>query len=351
LCSVAALCWATSLLSVQGCGNSGGGTAGAGGDGTATSQAGEAGDGTSSGDAGDAATTGGSGCFTDRAQASRIALVGTSACAIDSTGSVQCWGAGDTGTGPAPMPPTETFLQVSAQLGVYAAVTTAHEPLFWGGPQPSAATPLGMFDQATVVQHSIACAITTCGAIECWPSGAESGLSMPPSGSFRQITGGGTHACAIDSLDALHCWGEDSFGQADPPGGTFVFVSSGLEHSCAIASDGHVECWGAGSKLPNDTTDNFGQAIPPTGTFKYLAAGYYHTCGILTDGTVQCWGAGKTASNCTTLNECGQSIPPTGTFQQIAGGFTNTCGITTNGTLACWGSNTGGRSTPPADFK
>jgi len=96
---------------------------------------------------------------------------------------------------------------------------------------------------------------------------------------------------------------------------------------------------------------NNSQAIPPAGAFKYLGAGALHTCGIKNDDTVACWGLGTTAGDCQGQGECGQAMPPADKFQQIAGGDTNTCGIKLDGSLACWGSNTGGRSTPPADFK
>ncbi|HEY1537477.1 MAG TPA: hypothetical protein VGF76_25830, partial [Polyangiaceae bacterium] len=298
------------------------------------------------------------GCYMERVQlAPRLALTGSSGCAIDSTGAARCWGSsGADLTGPPPAPPTADFTQVAAELDLYAALDNMHAPMFWsqgpaGSPVPAAPTPSGSFDQIVIARHSIACGLTSCGAIECWPPDDNDGLSNPPSGSFRQIAGGGTHACGIDAVGTLHCWGDDSFGQTEPPSGTFMSVTCGLEHGCAIASDGHVECWGAGSKLPNDTTDNFGQAIPPAGSFKSLSAGEYHTCGIASDDTVQCWGAGTTASDCAGLTECGQAMPPTGKFQEVAGNFTNSCGIRADGTLVCWGSNTGGRSTPPSDFK
>jgi hypothetical protein len=344
---VAAPC---SVLILLGCGNTGGPkppSDEAGSSGEAGSENG--GDAGSAGSAGvEAGGIGGGVCSTQRVVAARIALNGVTGCAIDSTGVPRCWGANLSAS--APGVPNATLLQISAQAGVYGGVDGTHRPTFWGdGLPPNGPIPPGTFDQLTV-NGSIACAIASCGSIACWPNDPKLPANAP-AGSFQQVAAGFKHVCALDDGGLLKCWGDNTYGQTAAPTGTFSFVVSGESHSCAIASDGHIACWGAGSKLPNDNGVNNGQAIPPAGTFKYLAAGGLHTCGIKDDDTVACWGLGTTVGDCAAMAQCGQAMPPADKFQQLAGGDTNTCGIRLDGSLACWGSNTGGRSTPPADFK
>jgi hypothetical protein len=82
-----------------------------------------------------------------------------------------------------------------------------------------------------------------------------------------------------------------------------------------------------------------------------LAVGTYHSCGILTSGDVTCWGAGKTKGDCAaSLDGCGQAVPQQGPFVDLALGLSNTCGLLATGKVRCWGSNTGDRSTPPAEL-
>jgi len=66
-----------------------------------------------------------------------------------------------------------------------------------------------------------------------------------PTGSFEQVSVGGSHACALSAAGALQCWGLDSDGQTDVPSGTYVQVSAGTNHTCAITTAGDVVCWGS----------------------------------------------------------------------------------------------------------
>jgi len=97
----------------------------------------------------------------------------------------------------------------------------------------------------------------------------------------------------------------------------------------------------------------YGQSIPPAGTYKQISEGAFTLCGVKSDDTLACWGAGKTVDACISspILACGQALPPTGTFTQVGVGYTHACAIRTNGKIACWGSNTGGRSTPPAELQ
>jgi len=62
-------------------------------------------------------------------------------------------------------------------------------------------------------------------------------------------------------------------------------------------------------------------------------------------------GCGDTSSDGKTAATYGQANPQTGPFTELALAITNGCGRPMNGKIKYWGSNTGGRSTPPAEFQ
>ncbi|MDE0495525.1 MAG: RCC1 domain-containing protein, partial [Acidimicrobiaceae bacterium] len=47
---------------------------------------------------------------------------------------------------------------------------------------------------------------------------------------------------AVDGTIA--CWGADDGGLVNVPAGTYRAVSAGDFHSCAIAADDTIACWG-----------------------------------------------------------------------------------------------------------
>ena len=176
-----------------------------------------------------------------------------------------------------------------------------------------------------------------------------------------ELSAGGYHTCLIDPLGELNCWGAGEVvgycdqstdvdcGQSIPPAGTFQNVSGAGAHSCGVLDDGSVQCWGA----DNGDVFDWGQvsSTPTTGDFSSVAAGTYHSCAVsVSTGAVECWGAGETVGICnsaTSSYECGQSIPPAGSFDSVSGGFMHTCGLKTDGMVECWGDNTAGQSSPP----
>ena len=143
-----------------------------------------------------------------------------------------------------------------------------------------------------------------------------------PPASFKAVSAGGDHSCAIRTDDTITCWGHNGSGQVDAPTGSFKAVSAGEYHSCGIRIDNTITCWG----------DNYnGQADAPTESFKTVSAGDSHSCGIRTDNTITCWGD----------NYDGQTDAPTGSFKDVSADGEHSCGIRTNDTITCWGSQLG----------
>ncbi len=145
---------------------------------------------------------------------------------------------------------------------------------------------------------------------------------------------------------------------------TFRSLSSGAFHTCAILDDGTVKCWGDNSagQLGYGDTANRGDALGEMGddlptvdlgtarTATALAAGALHTCALLDNGTVKCWGDnsngqlgyGDTADRGDGPGEMGDNLPTvalgTGrTATAIMGGNVQTCAILDTGALKCWG--------------
>ena len=92
------------------------------------------------------------------------------------------------------------------------------------------------------------------------------------------VSGGQSHACALQPGGILKCWGNNRYGQLDGPDGTFTRIST----TC-WTPPGAVDsrdCWGISES---------GQ-LGPDSTFTAISAGRYFSCAIKTDGTVACWG-------------------------------------------------------------
>lgn len=260
-------------------------------------------------------------------------------CAIDKQGRAKCWGAdsGGKSTPPDGLPPL-----VQITCGEYHA-----------------------------------CALGDDGTIACWGMGTkkelvgdspvEQGQSIVPQGKFKEVSARGSSTCAIDMSDRIVCWGAGSpdsapefpnFGQSSPPIGTYKGISAGEVHACAIELDtGRVVCWGAGASdggcFP---TRNYhcGQAEGAPGPFVEVASGEQHSCALREDGTIACWGVGKTGEMCdpgadNNMFDCGQAKPPDGAkerFVRIRAGWQFTCGITDEYKLHCWGYKDSGLTKP-----
>ena len=132
------------------------------------------------------------------------------------------------------------------------------------------------------------CAVTYAGRVRCWGSGGNGRLGNRSNNLRRapvsvyagasgndlledivQVSGGGSHTCALTSGGWVKCWGRGSYGRlgnretadrnypvsvyAGATGGDLlrdiVQISLGADHTCALTSGGQVKCWGRGEKV------------------------------------------------------------------------------------------------------
>ncbi len=156
--------------------------------------------------------------------------------------------------------------------------------------------------------------------------------------SWRDLSAGLFHACAIRGDGVLACWGQDTGGQTLPPAGDqWRQVVVGNEHGCALDDTGAITCWGCGGEDPGDE----GQCDPPAGTFIHLDAGEANNCAMDGAGALQCWGK----------NNAGQNDVPDGTVAiDFSTYYGHTCAIHPDRTMTCWGEGLWGQTDVPEDI-
>jgi hypothetical protein len=159
----------------------------------------------------------------------------------------------------------------------------------------------------------------------------------PLSANILQLSMGGHHGCAVDTLGRVWCWGANNFGQCGQYGGgnvgvptvvglweRAVQVTAGDGFTCALLASSRVACWGSnefgtlgrenakvwapgnpanfdfpgigtGASTPDaayvlDGTNNCGSGCPALINVKAISAGHNEVCGLLANGRVRCWG-------------------------------------------------------------
>ena len=334
---------------------------------------GGAGDGGSSGATAGSAGAGGGQAGTSPVGNYAIASTSRGNCALDSTGTIHCWGY---------LPnvwsiPSGAFVELHASIDAVCAIRADHSVVCFDPPDGTISGVAGHVPKAKVqtlaLQRGTLCSIDETGPASC--NSIYSELTVPSGEAFLQLSVGIQFACGIRVQDgSISCWGSPgsaacagyvpAAGQLVAPSGYFASISSGIYSSCALSVIGEVTCWGAGK--PSDdpaalcmgSTFNLGQASPPPGTFRSVAVSANHTCGVKTDGTVACWGAGTADVGCPELDQadCRQSRPPAGVFAQVSVGSLHSCAMTLERKVQCWGypgsGATGdGRIAPPAEFQ
>ncbi len=280
-------------------------------------------------------------------------------CALTTAGAVRCWG-----------------WNVYGQLGDGSTM---------GRSTPVAVSSLGSGVATIVAGTSHSCARTTAGAAHCWGDnffgqlgdGSTTHRTTPVAVSglgagVAAIAAGDTHSCALTTAGAVHCWGNNSYGQlgdgSTTPRTTPVAVSGldsgvaaiavGGTHSCALTTAGAVRCWGKNldGQLGDDSTTQRTtpvdvKGVGGSGTLSDVAAitaGASHSCARTTAGAVLCWGDnyyGQLGDGSTTHRTTPVAVSGLGSgVAAIVAGGSHSCARTTAGAVRCWGRNVFGQA-------
>jgi Regulator of chromosome condensation (RCC1) repeat len=219
------------------------------------------------------------------------------------------------------------------------------------------------------------CAINSYGELYCWGSNyrGEAGIGntsnvkittptrVGSESNWILVNTGRTVTCAINSQNALYCWGRNDYGQLGVGNNsqqmspvqvglenTWKTVNPGEYHTCAIKLDGTAWCWGKNSDYELGTGDttyyNYPTQIGNSSNWRDIQAGEDFTCGVQNDDTTWCWGSGDKGrqGDGESSNNLIPTIIPTISWDNIVIGRNSVCGVSIVGRTYCWGDGSSG---------
>jgi alpha-tubulin suppressor-like RCC1 family protein/putative cell wall-binding protein len=254
----------------------------------------------------------------DLSTVTHVSVGSSEACAVTSAGHVFCWGAGSGGqlgngtTTTRQASPVEvagvggsgdlsTVTQVSAGLAVACAVTSSGNVDCWGA---NTFGGLGIGSTKPIREDT---------PVEVEGVGGTGDLS-----TVTQVSAGAWVTCAGTSTDHVYCWGTmpvaNTSNERTPVeivgvGGigdlsTVAQISAGALDACAAATTHHAFCWGANTTgdLGDGTTTVARTPVEVEGvggtgslsTVTQVSAGWSSTCATTATGHAYCWGANAT---------------------------------------------------------
>jgi alpha-tubulin suppressor-like RCC1 family protein len=327
-----------------------------------------------------------------------ISAGGNHSCALQTNGSVMCWGnnfVGQVGNGitsrvevsPVAITVLSDIVAVSAGQSHSCALKVSGSVACWGsntngqlgngGTSTAVLSPADVPDLANAVGisagESHSCALQTNGSVACWGLNrygqlgdgstenkyapvAMTGLSDAVAVSAAQF-----HTCALKASGSVVCWGYSGYGSLGN-GSTAdtnvlspvavmglsdaVAVRTGTNHTCALKAGGSVVCWGNNGvgQLGNGTITNTDRPVAVNGLTDAIAvsAGNSHNCAVKANGSVVCWGDnahGQLGIGTTDFKTIPFAITGLADAVAVSAGRSHTCALKTNGSVVCWGEN------------
>ncbi len=290
-------------------------------------------------------------------------------CALLSTGSVRCWGAG--------------------ALGIISngPQSTPVEVLAGDSTQPSTLVPL-INVKAIAAGDTFTCALITDGTVRCWGAnsygelgignqvGQYTAVLVSGLANVVAIASGGSHSCAVISDGTARCWGTNQSGEIGDGtslnlrltpvpvqglAGPVVAISAGVSHTCALLSNSKAQCWGynrygqlgTGSAVEDNPFPGTVVELPgtdiATAEITAISAGAEHTCALLAGGTPRCWGYngfGQLGDGTIFDRNSADQETNLTNLVAISAGFAHTCVVLADGSAQCYGKNAAGYGDP-----
>jgi alpha-tubulin suppressor-like RCC1 family protein len=224
------------------------------------------------------------------------------------------------------------------------------------------------------------CGLTAEGKAWCWgyngwgslgtgsSSPAQSPLPLAVAGdlTFRSISAGETHLCAVTTVDRAYCWGFGQYYQFGNPSAKSAdeptraanemllsSISAGGDATCGVAPSGDAYCWGwngagqdGGGQKPsngNTYTKTPGKVVGDL-KFRAVSTSSSYACGIVASGRGYCWGVSTMVGSVVTNNVSTPTpIALDAPLRAISTGKTHACVVTTSDEVYCWGANKQGQ--------
>ena len=328
----------------------------------------------------------------------QISVGALDACALQSNGTIKCWGAnwyGVAGNGtvnsstsvvmsPVLVSGISTATHVSVGGGSACAVLADNTVRCWGynsngqlgdGTGTNRSTPVAVTGLSNAnwvgVGSNTACAILTDQTVKCWGSNTGDGtantrptpvVTLALSG-VSKISVGGNVNCALKSDGTVKCWGYNANGQVGDgtqidrrtPTSvlgitTAIDLAVGGNHGCVILNDNSIKCWGANSlnQIGDGTSTDRTSPVLVSGITDAIqvTSSSSFTCAKLINNSVKCWGdnhLGYLGDKTSVVRTSPVVVDSMTNMQRISSGGEHSCALMNDNSVKCWGFNGYGR--------
>jgi len=251
----------------------------------------------------------------------RVSVGGEHSCALKRNGEVSCWGSNRFGQLGAPSIEDfdGEFAATSTPTVILTATNQAWQDIELGQSHSHAinASDQSLFSWGRNEYGQLGLGLTPSGSMNTDTMFQPRRIRTTSSIRWDSIASSPVSSCAIGNRSQIWCWGQVSGGMVgngslthnhnqgaytyttSPSNvtGSWRSVSAGYEHVCAISSSGTVSCWGGGNygQLGIGASSSTAQPIPleiqSNDRFTNLSAGPYNSCGVTTINQRVCWGS------------------------------------------------------------